>query len=183
MKNGFKLLFSRNCRGHHFLYNSNEFQVNLDLPISFFFWASILSFLSEDYVSLQPVDQFCGKRYLMLDRNSVISTPYPRLNCLKTGHTLHNGIQPICCITPSPPPTQLKTFQNFSKPSSCQSPQPVNQTAARESNCAVIHTIESWWAVFLYFGDSLNDFSLSSGRSTNPCFLRKRKTKNKSVFL
>ena len=34
--------------------------------------------------NLQPNDQFPGKRYPILDSNSLISIPYPRPNCFKT---------------------------------------------------------------------------------------------------
>ena len=48
-----------------------------------YFWVANPSFPSLDW-NLQPIDQFPGKWYLIIDPNSLIYIPYPRVNCLKT---------------------------------------------------------------------------------------------------
>ena len=69
-----------------------------------YFWVAIPSFPSPDE-NLQPTDQFPGKWYPILDLNSLICIPYPRINCLKTvpftaAHTYIAHVQ----LPPPPPP-------------------------------------------------------------------------------
>ena len=48
-----------------------------------YFWVATPSFPSLDS-NLQPIDQFPGKWYPILDLNSLYYIPYTRVNCLKT---------------------------------------------------------------------------------------------------
>ena len=68
------------------------------------FWVEIPGFRSLDY-NLQPIDQFPGKWYPILDINSLIYIPYPRVNCLKTipFTAAHTYIAHIWQYPPPPP--------------------------------------------------------------------------------
>ena len=53
--------------------------------IFLYFWVAIPGFHSIDY-NLQPIVQFRAKRYPILDSNSLIHIPYPRVNCPSQWH-------------------------------------------------------------------------------------------------
>ena len=63
------------------------------------------------WLTLQPIDQFLGKWYPILDPTSLIYIPYPRVNCLKTipftaARTYHS---PYMAAPPYPPGTTTAT--------------------------------------------------------------------------
>ena len=94
------------------LRSQTQFSQNKTDLIFSYFWVSIPGFPSLDQ-NLQPIDQFPGKWYPILDLNSLIYIPCPRINCLKSipftaAHTY------VAHIWQLPPPWAFKSIHFWS---------------------------------------------------------------------